>query len=83
MRRFHRRLTLEDVYEVMSLSTEVDVGRGRSESGGELDATFYIRKKKEELNEDYVKFFGFDVEKIKKLTLKQFYQFLKLKKSFE
>ena len=46
MKRFHDRLSLKDLYEVMKLSSDVDVTVEEINWGDEKEITFYIRKKK-------------------------------------
>ena len=44
---------------------------------------YYIRKKELQLNERYVDFFGYNIEKIKMLNRAQFEIFMKHKREFE
>ena len=65
-KRFHERLTLRGLYEIMKLSSDVEVKEEIIRwSANEQELTYFIRKKKQSLNSDYVNFFGFSVETIK------------------
>ena len=45
--------------------------------------TYYIRKKELQLKSKYVNFFGYNIETIKQLNIKQFEIFMKHKRDFE
>ena len=84
MRKFHDRVSLKQLFEVMKLSSEVEVKADEIVwPDGEKEVTYYIRKKPLSLTKKYVSLFGFNVETIKQLTKEQFAIFLKHKKSFE
>ena len=46
MKRFHDRLSLKDLYEVLKLSSDVEVNVEEINWGYEKEITYYIRKKK-------------------------------------
>lgn len=64
---------MQEMYETMKLSADAEVKTEVTDWGnGEQEIAYYIRKKTHKLNKKYVKLFGFDIECIKQLTLKQF-----------
>mmetsp|Transcript_16288 Transcript_16288/g.20629 ORF Transcript_16288/g.20629 Transcript_16288/m.20629 type:complete len:186 (-) Transcript_16288:917-1474(-) len=83
MKKFHSRLTLNAFFEVMHLSADVEMKQEVIDWGDEREQTYYIRKKKRALNRQYANFFGFNVEMIKQLSIKQFKEFLDNKRKFE
>ena len=66
----------------MRLSTVVSIGLIDKFGDGE-NIEYFIKKTQLQLKGDYKDFFGYDVETIKQLTLKQFEIFLQHKKTFE
>ena len=70
MKKFHSRLSLKDLFEVLKLSTDVEVAKDERDWGDEQEIAYFIRKKKQKLNTEYVSFFGFDIETIKQLSRK-------------
>ena len=84
IKKFRSRLTLQRLFEVMKLSADVEVKSDvRYWDEEDHEVVYYIRKKKNELKSEYVNFFGFDVETIKQLNIKQFKEFLDNKRKFE
>ena len=59
MRKF--RLSLPEVYEMMKKSIHVDV----EERKWDADTLYYIRKRNLDLNPEFGRMFGYDVETIK------------------
>ena len=75
IKKFHDYLTEEELFEVMKLSTVVEVKEDIVDFGDEQILTYYIRKKSLKLNSQYVNFFGYDIETIKMLPIKKFNTF--------
>jgi len=63
--KFHKmkkfRLNLAEVYNMMKLSTVVDV----MEKPWDDDMLYYIRKRAQEINENVAEIFGFNIETVK------------------
>lgn len=74
---------MKDLYEVMQLSTVVDVKEGFIDFGDERKRTYFIRKREAQLKDQYVNFFGYNIETIKKLTRQSFEVFMKHRNDFE
>ena len=82
--KFAEYVELEDLFELMKLSSLVDVKEEVLDFGdGDPQITYFIRKKELKLQQKYVNFFGYNIETIKQLTIKQFDEFMKHKKNFE
>ena len=79
MKKF--RLSLEDVFNMMKLSTVVDVYE--RDAFGDGNMLYYIRKRAQEMNEDVAEIFGFDIETVKQLKKEQFEIFIQKKDAFE
>ena len=79
MKKF--RLSLKDVYDMMKLSTVVDVDE--RDAFGDGNMLYYIRKRAQEMNEDVAEIFGFDIETVKQLKKEQFEIFIQKKDAFE
>ena len=79
MKKF--RLSLEDVFNMMKLSTVVDVCE--RDAFGDGNMLYYIRKRAQEMNEDVAEIFGFDIETVKQLKKEQFEIFIQKKDAFE
>ena len=82
IKKFKRRLSLNRLAKVMRNSTVVTIG-WVDKFGDGTDYQYFIKKTKLEIKSKYSEFFGYDVETIKQLTLKQFEIFLQHKKTFE
>ena len=68
----------------MRLSTVVEVKEVRTNpTNGPERVSYFIRKKQLQLNERYVDFFGYNIEKIKMLNRAQFEIFMRHKREFE
>jgi len=65
MKKFHDRIKLKNLYEILKLSADVEVKEEIRDWGDEQEIAYYIRKKKLLLKGKYVKFLGYDVETIK------------------
>ena len=79
MKKF--RLSLKDVFNMMKLSTVVDVCE--RDAFGDGNMLYYIRKRAQEMNEDVAEIFGFDIETVKQLKKEQFEIFIQKKDAFE
>ena len=67
LKKFHSRLSLDELAYALNLSTVVDVGQiDRFRDGNDIQ--FYVKKKDLLFKDKYSDFFGYDVEKIKQLT---------------
>ena len=64
LKKFHSVLSMMDLFEVLKLSTVIEVGI-MDKFGDEEELDLYIRKKHLIVNAKYKDFFGFDVETIK------------------
>ena len=73
MKKF--RLSLKDVYDMMKLSTVVDVDERDAFGDGER-MLYFIRKRAQEMKEDVAEIFGFDIETVKQLNKEQFEIFI-------
>ena len=80
MKKF--RLSLKDVYDMMKLSTVVDVDERDAFGDGER-MLYFIRKRAQEMKEDVAEIFGFDIETVKQLNKEQFEIFIQKKDAFE
>ena len=78
MKKF--RLSLKDVFNMMKLSTVVDVDERDPFGDGKM---YYIRKRAQEMKEDVAEIFGFDIETVKQLNKEQFEIFIQKKDAFE
>ena len=67
----------------MTLSTVVDVKEGTIDFGDERTHAYFIRKRDAQLKDQYVNFFGYNIETIKKLTRQSFEVFIKHRNDFE
>lgn len=64
VKKFHSRISIEDLAQVLRLSTVVDVGMiDRFKDGRNIE--HFIRKKDLKVKSEFVDFFGYNVEKIK------------------
>lgn len=83
IKKFHSRLRMRDLYEVLQLSTVVDVKIGTVDFRDERRETCFIRKRSAQLKDEYVNFFGYNIETIKKLSRQSFEIFIKHRNEFE
>ena len=74
-------LRKKDVYDMMKLSTVVEVDEKDPFKDGKK--IYYIRKRAQEMNEDVAEIFGFNIETVKKLSKEQFEIFIQKKDAFE
>ena len=74
-------LSNKDVYDMMKLSTVVEVDEKDPFKDGKK--IYYIRKRAQEMNEDVAEIFGFNIETVKKLSKEQFEIFIQKKDAFE
>ena len=72
MKKF--RLSLKDVYDMMKLSTVVEVAEVDSFEDGKK--IYYIRKRAQEINEDVAEILGYNIETVKQLNKEQFEIFI-------
>ena len=71
IQKFQDYLELEDVFELMKLSSLVEVKEEVRDFGdGDPEIFYYIRKRQLKLHDKYVDFFGYNIETIKQLTIK-------------
>ena len=68
------KLTVEEVFNVMKLSTVVEVDQRNSFMDQEI--VYYIRKRKQELNQNVAKIFDLDIETVAQLSKEQFKRFM-------
>ena len=61
-------MNLQELYEVLKLSTVVDVKEDFVDFGDEQEETLYIRKRLAQMKDAFVNFFGYNIETIKMLT---------------
>ena len=83
IRQFHSRLSIHQLYEVMKLSSVVDVKEASVILAGSPKTIYYIRKKNLFMNEKYLDFIGYNIETIKMLKRAQFEEFMRHKREFE
>lgn len=60
------KLTVEEVFNVMKLSTVVEVDQRNSFMDQEI--VYYIRKRKQELNQNVANIFNLDIETVAQLS---------------
>ena len=68
------KLTVEEVFDVMKLSTVVEVDQRNSFMDQEI--VYYIRKRKQELNQNVANIFNLDIETVAQLSTEQFKRFM-------
>ena len=83
IRQFHEFLSIQDLFNVLKMSTVVEVKEDIVEWEDEQEVTLYIRKKPKKMKGQFVNFFGYDIETIKMLSKAHFEIVLKHKKAFE
>ena len=84
IQKFHDYLHQDDLFELLKLSSIVEVKEDIRDFGdGDPEVVYYIRKKEKKLQNKYVNFFGYNIETIKQLSIKQFETFMKHKRDFE
>ena len=64
------KLTVEEVFNVMKLSTVVEVDQRNSFMDPEI--VYFIRKRKQELNQNVANIFNLDIETVAQLSKEQF-----------
>ena len=83
IRQFHEFLSIQDLFNVLKMSTVVEVKEDIVEWEDEQEVTLYIRKKQKKMKGQFVNFFGYNIETIKMLSKAHFEIVLKHKKAFE
>ena len=83
IRQFHSRLSIRDLFEVMRLSSVVDVKANVVTFGVKQMTIYSIRKKELQFNGKSVELFGYNIETIKMLSRAQFEEFMRHKRAFE
>lgn len=68
VRQFHEFLSMRDLFNVLKMSTVVEVKEDIVDFVDEQEVTFYIRKKPKKMKGKFVNFFGYDIETIKMLS---------------